>query len=118
MAALRLRLVKSPQEAPWRELTLEPPGEYILGRDPRVHIPVPDKYVSRRHLRIFYKNGKWLIEDLGSRNGTLVNDKQIQGQGPVEAPSQGEIVVGLSVIQFEILGEKGETKNKVEEEKG
>ncbi len=102
---LRLTIVKSPVEPPWRELVLEPPGEYILGRDPRDHITIPDKYVSRRHARIFYKSGKWYIEDLGSRNGTLLNDEQIQGKGPVEVPREAEIVVGLTVVKAEVLEE-------------
>ena len=119
MARLRLRIVKTPQEPPWREVVLDPPGEYILGRDPRVHLFIPDKYISRRHLRILYKNGKWMIEDLGSRIGTLLDDTQIQGKGPVELPSKGELVVGLTVIELEQLAEdKVEEGDKEEAKKG
>ncbi|MCE4601868.1 MAG: FHA domain-containing protein [Desulfurococcales archaeon] len=116
---LRLRIVKSPQETPWKEVVLDPPGEYILGRDPRVHLSIPDKYISRRHLRILYKNGKWMIEDLGSKNGTLLDNTQIQGKGPVEAPRRGELVVGLTVIQVEQQEEgKVEEGGKEEAKKG
>ena len=103
MTKLRLEIVRSPIEPPWREVVLEPPGEYIIGRDPRTHIPVLDRYASRRHARIYYKNGKWYIEDLGSRNGTLIGDKDIRGMGPVELPVDAELVIGVTVIKVKVV---------------
>lgn len=41
------------------------------------------QYISARHFRVFYKNGQWFIEDLGSTNGTLVNGIEIKGIGPI-----------------------------------
>jgi hypothetical protein len=36
-----------------------------------------DTYVSQEHARIFAKNGSWYVEDLGSTNGTFVNEQRL-----------------------------------------
>ncbi|MBD3259442.1 FHA domain-containing protein, partial [Candidatus Woesearchaeota archaeon] len=46
----------------------------FIGRDPGSDIMIADRKVSRRHARIFYENGVWTIEDLGSANGIKVNN--------------------------------------------
>ena len=45
--------------------------------------------VSRRHLRIFYSGWKICIEDLGSRNGTWLNRKRVEGPTIIE---RGDII--------------------------
>jgi len=52
-------------------------GVYIVGRAPTVDIVIVDPYVSRRHAKIYFEDGKWWIEDLGSTNGTLLNNDYI-----------------------------------------
>jgi pSer/pThr/pTyr-binding forkhead associated (FHA) protein len=50
----------------------------ILGRDPNVcNIVLPDPRVSRRHCSITPVGGTFIIEDLGSRNGTILNNERI-----------------------------------------
>ncbi|MEK7704043.1 MAG: FHA domain-containing protein [Myxococcota bacterium] len=53
--------------------------EYVLGRDPDVHIPLQDRKVSRRHARIFRQGSQYWIEDLGSANGVLLSGEPIRG---------------------------------------
>jgi pSer/pThr/pTyr-binding forkhead associated (FHA) protein len=49
-----------------------------IGRDPSNQIIIRDDvYVSRHHAFITFEEGHWWIEDLGSRNGTLLNDAHI-----------------------------------------
>lgn len=51
-----------------------------VGRHPEVDLrfdPASDRAVSARHALIFYEDGTWFIRDLGSRNGTLVNDRPV-----------------------------------------
>jgi len=49
-----------------------------IGRDPSNQIRIQDDvYVSRHHAFITFQEGHWWIEDLGSRNGTLLNDAHI-----------------------------------------
>jgi pSer/pThr/pTyr-binding forkhead associated (FHA) protein len=39
---------------------------------------LPDETVSRRHCRIYWAGGRYVLEDLHSRNGTYLNKEQIQ----------------------------------------
>jgi pSer/pThr/pTyr-binding forkhead associated (FHA) protein len=52
--------------------------EVVIGRHPDCSIVIDDPSVSRRHARITEKNGKYLLEDLRSRNGTYLNRRMIQ----------------------------------------
>src|SRR5690606_8391731 len=51
-----------------------------VGRHPEVDLrfdPASDRAVSARHALLFYEEGSWFVRDLGSRNGTLVNDHPV-----------------------------------------
>ncbi len=52
------------------------PQDYIIGRDPQCDILISDAAVSRRHARIAYEQGRFFIEDLGSKNGILINGQK------------------------------------------
>jgi len=52
-------------------------GDNIVGRDVTARIRLDDPVVSRRHARIVVGGSSVLIEDLGSKNGTFVDDQQI-----------------------------------------
>lgn len=60
-----------------------------IGRDPHCQISLADDvYVSRHHAFITFEDGNWWIEDLGSKNGTLVNrahilDRELLNAGDV-----------------------------------
>jgi len=99
---LVLRVIKSNFFMPQTEWTLEP-GEYILGRYPSNDIVIPDPYVSRRHARIYYKDGEWYIEDLDSTNGTIINNEDIKGKGSLKLEKNMEIVVGLTILSVNIV---------------
>ena len=51
----------------------------MLGRSGESDLVLPDKFTSRRHALISRRDGGYVIEDLGSHNGTRVNGKQIAG---------------------------------------
>lgn len=62
----------------------EPEGDaVVVGRSSDAEIAVPDRSMSRRHARLFREGGEWLVEDLGSRNGTLLNGRRITDPTPV-----------------------------------
>lgn len=54
-------------------------GEIFIGRDTANDISINDPEVSRRHARIFVQGYNFILEDLGSTNGTLVNGQRLMG---------------------------------------
>jgi len=61
----------------------------------------PATQVSRKHARIFFKDGKYFIEDLGSVNGTFINKGPRLAPGmPQELKSGDEIVMGRTFLSF------------------
>lgn len=49
----------------------------VIGRSATADIHVPDRYLSRRHARLFRQQEAWWIEDLASRNGSWINGRRI-----------------------------------------
>lgn len=61
----------------------------------------PDAKVSRKHARIIYRNNIFMIEDLGSTNGTFVNRGRRLLPGSPQVLSEGdEIIVGKTFLRF------------------
>lgn len=54
--------------------------DFSIGRDPESSACLDSRAVSRRHCVIRYKQGSYELEDLGSHNGTLVNDVAVTRQ--------------------------------------
>jgi len=59
-------------------------GGATLGRG-NVEIPLDDPFASSRHARIVAEGAVMVIEDLGSTNGTYLNDEQLTGPRPLHA---------------------------------
>ncbi|MEO1272789.1 MAG: FHA domain-containing protein, partial [Myxococcota bacterium] len=55
-------------------------GSFYIGRVEGNDIILPSNNVSRRHSRLFVRDGKCFIEDLGSSNGVYVDSQRIQGE--------------------------------------
>jgi DNA-binding winged helix-turn-helix (wHTH) protein len=58
-------------------------GENVIGRDPAVHVSIDDASVSRHHARIVVDGFSARLEDLGSKNGTYVQDRRVEGAVPL-----------------------------------
>lgn len=71
------------------------PGAYVVGRDPEADLVVDDSTVSRRHARIEVIDSRRVrLTDLGSLNGTFVNDRRMAGTvelSPGEAITFGSV---------------------------
>ena len=54
-------------------------GEHVLGRDPELAVCIDSTTVSRRHACIRIDGVEASLEDLGSKNGTFLNDRKLEG---------------------------------------
>lgn len=89
-------------------LTYNDGSEITIGREIGNSIAsVESEGLSRRHAKIFSKDGKWTIEDLGSTNGTVVNGSKITS--PVEIKCGDKISCGKFAFAIEPLPVDGET---------
>lgn len=63
----------------------------------------PEAKVSRRHARIIFRDGKYVIEDLGSTNGTYINRGRRLIPGTPHPLNDGdEIIVGKTFLRFTV----------------
>lgn len=53
-------------------------GSMVIGREPECDITIPSDEISRKHARIITRPGSIMIEDMGSSNGTYVNNQPVQ----------------------------------------
>lgn len=84
-------------------LTLSPGGTIEIGRSGVAQLSLPEvPSLSRLHARLRYLGGVVTIEDLGSRNGTFVNERPVKGV--VELHSGDRFQVGS--VHFKFLHER------------
>jgi DNA-binding winged helix-turn-helix (wHTH) protein len=76
------------------------PGENVIGRAADAAVSVASSKVSRRHARILVERGRATLEDLGSRNGTLLGDRRVDA--PVELRHGDRIVIGPVELIFRV----------------
>lgn len=71
-----------------------------VGRSPSNTIPLPDTYASGQHTLLTWREGQWWLEDLGSRNGTLLNGTRINSPTVISA---GDVIgVGRTELKLEL----------------
>jgi DNA-binding winged helix-turn-helix (wHTH) protein len=92
-----------------RELVLDE-GETILGRSRDATLFIDDEGVSRRRARIAISGDDVLVEDLGSKNGTMVNGERVTG--PTRIQDAATIRIGSVTLTFRMFTELGPTKTE------
>ena len=102
--ASQFQLMMRSGPTPGASFTLE--GDQIdVGRDSTNEIVINDAEISRRHARLTFQGGKYVLEDLGSTNGTFVNGQRLAGPRVLksgEVVSFGEqIVMIFEAIHFD-----------------
>ena len=81
---MKISLRIKPAEGETFDKTLQ--GDSILiGRSRQAELQVPDRYLSRQHARLFRRGSLWMLEDLGSQNGTWLNRKRLSRPELVQA---------------------------------
>jgi len=69
-------------------------GQLLIGRDGNCDIVIPDRQVSRQHARVTNTGKGITLEDLGSKNGTFVNNQPISAE--VKLVEADEIQIALT----------------------
>ena len=72
----------------------------VIGRSRQCDIVIDDPNVSRRHAEVRPQGGAWVLSDLGSTNGSVLNGRRIEEPEVIEPGD--EIEIGTSVITFEL----------------
>ncbi len=89
-------------EGPLTGTSLPLRGQAILiGRNPECALVLDDDYASGRHCRIYQDaSGRegWLVEDLGSTNGTFIGREKLTSPQPVEVGTT--LRIGKTVLEF------------------
>lgn len=72
--------------------------QITIGRADDATLVLTDDYASTRHARLFPQDGQWLVEDLGSTNGTYLDRQKVTEPTPV--PVGVPIHIGKTVLEL------------------
>ena len=72
--------------------------QITIGRADDATLVLSDDYASTRHARLFPQDGQWLVEDLGSTNGTYLDRQKVTQPTPV--PIGVPIRIGKTVLEL------------------
>lgn len=101
------RLIWSDRQIALRE------GENLIGRDESSVLWIDDALVSRRHARIVVDETGAVLEDLGSKNGTLLRGKRIHS--PTRLADEDLITIGPASVVLRVLQHTGSTASAIRE---
>jgi len=93
-----------------REIALLP-GENVIGRDDTATLWIDDSLVSRRHARIVIDENGALLEDLGSKNGTLLNGERIRSAAKLS--DDDRITIGPASVVFRVFRQTASTATAI-----
>jgi pSer/pThr/pTyr-binding forkhead associated (FHA) protein len=102
-------------EAP-RTRVISPSTPVVIGRHADSDFVIDDRTVSRRHAAIHREGWVWIVEDLGSTNGTRVNGRRVGARAAVVA---GDVLgFGAATARFDPDNRRLFSELRVEEPVG
>ena len=96
--APRLVVERAPGHDPGMIYDLD--GEIVLGRGDHAEIRLEDPFASSRHARIYEQGNILVVEDLGSTNGTYLNEELLETPRPLHPGDR--LRIGDSEFAFEV----------------
>ena len=75
-------------------------GGLSIGRSKESDVRIEDRYASSIHARVFERGGRYLVEDMNSTNGTLLNGATLVGEA--ELIDGDTVQIGDTVFRFEV----------------
>ncbi len=86
-----------------------PKNKMIIGRSPKCWLPIKDSKISGNHCEIEFQDGQFWVRDLGSTNGTFVNNNRIERAALID---KDMIQVGKTTLRFDLEEDKKSVENK------
>jgi predicted nucleic acid-binding Zn-ribbon protein len=86
-----------------QELLIDPANPITIGRHPECAITVSQPSVSRRHARVWFEGGVYCVEDLGSSNGTYINNQRVTKATLTDG---SELRCGDFLMRFSLLADR------------
>lgn len=86
-------------------------GDHIVGRDPAADVVLDSTSVSRRHARIRVGPARVTLEDIGSKNGSFVRGRKLDGA--VELADGDEIAIGMLTLRVRLARAAGSTETAI-----
>lgn len=81
-------------------------NQFVIGRDEDCNLRPASPAISKKHCAVYYKDGEPFVRDLGSTNGTFLNDQQVEGE---RALVEGDKVrVGPLDFTVKLVGAKSD----------
>lgn len=75
-------------------------GGVTIGRGAEADVRIEDRYASGVHCRVHSRGNTYLVEDLGSTNGTFLNGEKLDGEA--ELRDFDEVSIGDTAFRFEL----------------
>ena len=72
--------------------------EFIIGRGSDCNIILPERQVSRHHVRITHENSRYILHDLNSKNGTHLNGVQVQEKARLQDGDEIQIALAVKLV--------------------
>ncbi len=82
---------------PGRVIALE--GGITIGRSEAADLPISDQFVSHMHARILRRGAYHFVEDLGSTNGTFLNDRRVEKDAALKV--HDALRIGQTTLRYE-----------------
>jgi pSer/pThr/pTyr-binding forkhead associated (FHA) protein len=99
-AAPRVLVSEGPDTG--REFTLQEIGRpYVIGRGKDVDLTLEEADASRRHVELERRGDQLLVRDLGSKNGTLLGERRLEGNKSVPWPRGARLNIGEDRLVYE-----------------
>lgn len=74
------------------------PQEMLIGRHHSCDVVLDDATVSRRHARLLFRDGRWIVQDLESTNGTAINGTRV---GRCELRPGDHLALGDALVRID-----------------
>jgi pSer/pThr/pTyr-binding forkhead associated (FHA) protein len=94
-----------PKTGETQEYVLTEGATASIGRLDTNDIMIPEQHVSRQHAVINYRDGIFMITDLGSANGTFVNDRQLEAAFPLASGDEIRLYVPVLIFSAVVTPE-------------